>query len=70
MKAVLMDAFGSVDVLRVGEAEKPSPAEGQVLVKVMATSINRPDLVQREGKYPPPAGDSEAVKKASATSVT
>ncbi len=59
MKAVLMDAFGSVDVLRVGEAEKPSPAEGQVLVKVFATSINRPDLVQREGKYPPPAGDSE-----------
>lgn len=59
MKAVLMDAFGGVDVLRVGEAEKPSPAEGQVLVKVYASSINRPDLVQREGKYPPPAGDSE-----------
>ncbi len=59
MKAVLMDAFGSVDVLRIGEAEKPTPAEGQVLVKVFASSINRPDLVQREGKYPPPAGDSE-----------
>ncbi len=59
MKAVLMDAFGSVDVLRIGEAEKPNPAEGQVRVKVFATSINRPDLVQREGKYPPPAGDSE-----------
>lgn len=59
MKAVLMDAFGGVDVLRIGEAEKPNPAEGQVLVKVHATSINRPDLVQREGKYPPPAGDSE-----------
>lgn len=58
MKAVLMDAFGGVEVLRIGEAEKPEPAEGQVLVKVMATSINRPDLVQREGKYPPPAGDS------------
>lgn len=59
MKAVLMDAFGGVEVLKVGEAEKPNPAEGQVLVKVYATSINRPDLVQREGKYPPPAGDSE-----------
>ncbi len=59
MKAVLMSAFGSVDVLTVGEAPKPVPAEGQVLVKVMATSINRPDLVQREGKYTPPAGDSE-----------
>lgn len=59
MKAVLIDAFGGVDVLKVGEAEKPVPAEGQVLIKVIATSINRPDLVQREGKYPPPPGDSE-----------
>ena len=59
MKAVLMDGFGGLDVLKVGEVDKPSPKEGEVLVKVAATSINRPDLVQREGKYPPPPGDSE-----------
>jgi putative PIG3 family NAD(P)H quinone oxidoreductase len=59
MKAVVMDSFGGVDVLKIGEVEKPAPAAGQVLIKVCATSINRPDLVQREGKYPPPAGDSE-----------
>jgi putative PIG3 family NAD(P)H quinone oxidoreductase len=59
MKAVLMEGFGGVEVLKVGEAEKPAAGEGQVLVKVFATSINRPDLVQREGKYPPPPGDSE-----------
>lgn len=59
MKAVLLKGFGGLDVLTVGEVEKPKPAEGQVLVKVVATSINRPDLVQREGKYPPPPGDSE-----------
>lgn len=59
MKAVLMDGFGGVEVMKVGEIEKPAPAEGQVLVKVVATSINRPDLVQREGNYPPPKGDSE-----------
>ncbi len=59
MKAVLMEGFGGVEVLKVGEAERPAPGEGQVLVKVYATSINRPDLVQREGKYPPPPGDSE-----------
>jgi len=59
MKAVLLNGFGGLDVLTVGEVEKPKPAEGQVLVKVVATSINRPDLVQREGKYPPPPGDSE-----------
>ena len=59
MKAVQLDGFGGVEVLRVGEVERPVPAENQVLIKVMATSINRPDLVQREGKYPPPPGDSE-----------
>ncbi|BCA78846.1 NAD(P)H-quinone oxidoreductase [Desulfuromonas sp. AOP6] len=59
MKAVQLDGFGGVEVLRVGEAERPVPGENQVLIKVMATSINRPDLVQREGKYPPPPGDSE-----------
>jgi len=59
MKAVLLDGFGGVEVLKVGVAEKPAPKENEVLVKVMATSVNRPDLVQREGKYPPPPGDSE-----------
>ncbi|GFE61752.1 NAD(P)H-quinone oxidoreductase [Geobacter sp. AOG2] len=59
MKAVLMEGFGGVEVLKVGEVERPVPGDGQVLVKVHATSINRPDLVQREGKYPPPPGDSE-----------
>ena len=59
MKAVLMNEFGGVEVLKVGEVDKPTPKEGQVLVKVIATSINRPDLVQRQGNYPPPPGDSE-----------
>ena len=59
MKAVLLDGFGGLEVLKVGEVEKPSPKEGEVLIKVVATTINRPDLVQRAGKYPPPPGDSE-----------
>ena len=59
MKAVVMDEFGGVDVLKIAETDKPQPKQGEVLVKVVATSINRPDLVQREGNYPPPAGDSE-----------
>jgi len=59
MKAVLLDGFGGVDVMKIGEAEKPTPKEGQVLLKVHATSVNRPDLVQRLGNYPPPAGDSD-----------
>ena len=59
MKAVLMAGFGGVDVLKIGEAPRPKPAAGQVLIRVMATSINRPDLVQRGGKYPPPPGESD-----------
>ncbi|MBN2644385.1 MAG: NAD(P)H-quinone oxidoreductase [Desulfuromonadaceae bacterium] len=59
MKAVLLDGFGGLEVLKVGEIEKPTPKNNEVLIKVAATSINRPDLVQRAGKYPPPPGDSE-----------
>ncbi|MBC8017757.1 MAG: alcohol dehydrogenase catalytic domain-containing protein, partial [Verrucomicrobia bacterium] len=59
MKAVLLDGFGGIEVLKPGEVDRPKPGEGQVLVKVFTTSINRPDIVQREGKYPPPPGDSE-----------
>ena len=59
MKAVLMDGFGGVEVLRVAETDKPAPGKAEVLVKVMATSVNRADLMQREGKYPPPPGASE-----------
>ena len=59
MKAVLISEFGTAEVLRIGEAEKPSPGDGQVLIRVAATSVNRPDIVQREGNYPPPTGDSE-----------
>ncbi|HBA88722.1 MAG TPA: NADPH:quinone oxidoreductase [Geobacter sp.] len=59
MKAVLMAGFGGVEVLKVGEVARPVPKENEVLIRVHATSINRPDLVQREGKYPPPPGDSD-----------
>jgi len=59
LKAVLISEFGTAEVLRIGEAEKPSPGDGQVLIRVAATSVNRPDIVQREGNYPPPTGDSE-----------
>ena len=59
MKAVLMDEFGTPEVMKIGEIDKPQPKANEVLIKVVATSINRPDLVQRVGNYPPPAGDSE-----------
>ena len=51
MKAVLLKEFGAPEVMSVGEVEKPQPKENEVLIKVAATSINRPDLVQRVGNY-------------------
>ncbi len=59
MKAVVMKEFGTPDVMSVGDIEQPQPKDNEVLIKVVATSINRPDLVQRVGNYPPPPGDSE-----------
>jgi NADPH:quinone reductase len=59
MKAVVMDGFGGVEVMRVDRIPVPEPKDNEVLIRVAATSINRPDLVQRAGKYPPPPGESE-----------
>ena len=59
MKAVVMDGFGPADVLHLGTVERPVPDDNQVLIQVAATSVNRPDIVQREGNYPPPPGESD-----------
>jgi len=59
MRAVLMDGFGGSEVLRLGQTPRPSPGPGQVLIQVAATSVNRADLQQRSGNYPPPPGESE-----------
>jgi len=59
VRAVLLDGTGGVEVLSVGEAERPVPRPDQVLIKVTATSVNRPDIIQRQGNYPPPPGESE-----------
>jgi putative PIG3 family NAD(P)H quinone oxidoreductase len=56
---VLLEGFGEADVMHMGEVETPRPGPGQVLIRVAATSVNRPDLIQRRGHYPPPPGDSE-----------
>jgi len=58
MKAIVNDSFGGPEVMRVASVPEPTPGPGQVLVKVVATSVNRPDMVQRQGNYPPPPGDS------------
>ncbi len=60
MKAILPIAQGGgPEVLRYGDAPDPEPAPGEVLLDVVATAVNRADLVQRQGYYPPPEGASE-----------
>ena len=59
MRAVEVTTPGGPDVLRIGERPVPVPGPGEVLVRVSAAGVNRPDLLQREGKYPPPPGVSD-----------
>lgn len=56
MRAVIAEGGGGPDVLRVIEREVPSPGPGEILVRVDAAGINRPDVIQRVGDYPPPPG--------------
>ena len=49
---------GGPEVLRPVERPVPRPAPGELLIKVAAAGVNRPDVLQREGKYPPPPGAS------------
>ena len=59
MKAITLREFGGPEMMLLSEVETPAPVEGQVLIKVMNSSVNRPDVIQRQGNYPPPPGDSE-----------
>jgi NADPH:quinone reductase len=56
MRVVEVTSPGSPDVLRIGERPTPAPGPGDVLIKVVAAGVNRPDILQRLGKYPPPPG--------------
>jgi len=59
MRVVEITAPGPADVLRVAERPAPSPGPGEVLIAIEAAGVNRPDLMQREGIYPPPRGASD-----------
>jgi tumor protein p53-inducible protein 3 len=59
MKAILVPKPGGPEALVWGEAPDPVPGPGEVVVRVRATAVNRADLLQSQGKYPPPPGASE-----------
>lgn len=59
MRAMELNGVGGPEVMEWGKAPDPEPARGEVLIDVVAAGVNRADLLQRRGLYPPPAGASE-----------
>ena len=59
MTVIAIRAPGGPDMLVPEQRPLPQPAEGEVLVKVAAAGVNRPDVMQRQGLYPPPKGAPE-----------
>jgi NADPH2:quinone reductase len=56
MKAIIITHPGGPEVLQIAERPKPSCGPNEILVKVVAAGVNRPDVFQRKGNYPPPPG--------------
>jgi NADPH2:quinone reductase len=61
MKAIIITQSGGPEVLQIVERPQPSPSAGEVLIKVSAAGINRPDVAQRKGSYPPPPGAPQGI---------
>lgn len=61
MLAVIITQAGGPEVLALRDVPTPQPGTNEVQVKVMASALNRADLLQREGKYPPPPGVSKEI---------
>jgi len=59
MRAVEITRPGPPDVLQIAERPVPEPAAREVLIRVAAAGVNRPDVFQRQGNYPPPPGASD-----------
>jgi NADPH:quinone reductase len=59
MTVIAIREPGGPDVLVPRQAPLPMPGEGEILIKVAAAGVNRPDVMQRQGRYPPPKGATE-----------
>jgi NADPH2:quinone reductase len=58
MRYVTVEQPGGAEVLRLVSGPVPAPGPGEVLIRVLAAGVNRPDVLQRQGRYPPPPGAS------------
>ncbi|WP_237058905.1 NAD(P)H-quinone oxidoreductase [Microbulbifer sediminum] len=58
MRYIDLPETGDPDVMQLAQGARPEPGEGEVLIRVAAAGVNRPDVAQRQGLYPPPPGAS------------
>ena len=58
MRAIVLDHFGDESVLHLGEVDSPPLGADELRIRVRAAGVNRADLLQRQGHYPPPPGAS------------
>ena len=57
MKAIVIEGGkGAAEALKLGDVDEPIPGPGQIVIAVKAAGVNRPDIIQRNGFYPPPPG--------------
>ncbi|MEI2711821.1 MAG: NAD(P)H-quinone oxidoreductase [Nocardioides sp.] len=61
MRAITMESFGGPDVMALTELPDPVAGEGEVVIEVAATAVNRADTLQRQGYYPPPPGVTDVM---------
>ena len=58
MQYIDISEYGGPEVMTVKTGPIPAPKAGELLIKVQAAGVNRPDILQRQGSYPPPPGAS------------
>ena len=61
MRAVITTEAGGPEVLTLDDVPTPEPKPGQLLIAVVAAGVNRADILQRQGHYPPPPGESDII---------
>jgi putative PIG3 family NAD(P)H quinone oxidoreductase len=61
MRAIVIASPGGPEVLKLGEIHDPQPRDGEILVRVRGAGVNRADLLQRQGRYPPPPGEPDTL---------
>lgn len=61
MRAVVVTEPGGPEVLQIADVEDPTAGPGELLIRTVAAGVNRADILQRQGHYPPPKGTTDTI---------